>query len=56
MSAFFREVLWQRLKRNRMAMAGAAIVLTMFLLALLASMIGRDPCLLYTSPSPRDRS
>ncbi|MDT8443619.1 MAG: ABC transporter permease, partial [Desulfuromonadales bacterium] len=43
MSAFFREVLWQRLRRNRMAMAGAAIVLVMFLLALLASMIGRDP-------------
>ncbi len=43
MSAFFREVLWQRLRRNRMAMAGAAIVLAMFLLALLASMIGRDP-------------
>ena len=43
MSAFFREVLWQRLRRNRMAMAGAAIVLFMFLLALLASMVGRDP-------------
>lgn len=43
MSAFFREVLWQRLRRNRMAMAGAAIVLAMFLLALLASMVGRDP-------------
>ncbi|MBE0575037.1 MAG: ABC transporter permease [Desulfuromonadales bacterium] len=43
MSAFFREVLWQRLRRNHMAMAGAAIVLAMFLLALLASMIGRDP-------------
>ncbi len=43
MSAFFREVLWQRLRRNRMAMAGAAIVLCMFLLALLASMVGRDP-------------
>ncbi len=43
MSSFFREVLWQRLRRNRMAMAGAAIVLTMFLFALLASMIGRDP-------------
>jgi peptide/nickel transport system permease protein len=43
MSAFFREVLWQRLRRNRMAMAGAAIVLSMFLLALLASMVGRDP-------------
>jgi peptide/nickel transport system permease protein len=43
MSAFFREVLWQRLRRNRMAMAGGAIVLCMFLLALLASVIGRDP-------------
>jgi len=43
MSAFFREVLWQRLRHNRMAMAGAAIVLVMFLLALLASLIGRDP-------------
>jgi peptide/nickel transport system permease protein len=43
MSAFFREVLWQRLRHNRMAMAGAAIVLSMFLLALMASMIGRDP-------------
>jgi len=43
MSAFFREVLWQRLRRNRMAMAGAAIVLAMFLLAALAPVIGRDP-------------
>lgn len=43
MSAFFREVLWQRLRRNRMAMAGAAIVLAMFVFALLASLIGRDP-------------
>lgn len=43
MFAFFREVLWQRLRRNRMAMSGAAIVLLMFLLALLAPVIGRDP-------------
>lgn len=43
MFAFFREVLWQRLRRNRMAMAGAVIVLLMFLLALLAPVIGRDP-------------
>ena len=43
MSAFFREVLWQRLRRNRMAMAGAVIVLAMFLLALLAPFVGRDP-------------
>jgi peptide/nickel transport system permease protein len=43
MSAFFREVLWQRLKRNRMAMAGALIVLTMFCSAVLAPVAGRDP-------------
>jgi peptide/nickel transport system permease protein len=43
MSTFFREVLWQRLRRNRMAMTGAAIVLAMFILALLAPFIGRDP-------------
>lgn len=43
MSAFFREVLWQRLRRNRMAMAGAAIVLFMFVLAVFAPVIGRDP-------------
>ena len=43
MSAFFRQVLWQRLKRNRMAMAGALIVLTMFCFAVLAPVSGRDP-------------
>ena len=43
MSAFFRQVLWHRLRRNRMAMAGAFIVLIMFLLAVLAPVIGRDP-------------
>jgi peptide/nickel transport system permease protein len=43
MSAFFREVLWQRLKRNRMAMAGALIVLTMFCCAMIAPVSGRDP-------------
>lgn len=43
MSAFFREVLWQRLRRNRMALVGAVIVLVMFLLALLAPLLGRDP-------------
>ena len=43
MSAFFRQVLWHRLRRNRMAMAGAFIVLTMFLLAVLAPVVGRDP-------------
>jgi peptide/nickel transport system permease protein len=43
MSAFFREVLWQRLRRNHMAVAGGVIVLVMFLLALLAPVLGRDP-------------
>jgi peptide/nickel transport system permease protein len=43
MSTFFCEVLWLRLRRNRMAMAGAAIVLAMFFLAILAPVIGRDP-------------
>ncbi len=43
MSAFFRQVLWHRLRRNRMAMAGAFIVLIMFLLAVLAPVLGRDP-------------
>jgi peptide/nickel transport system permease protein len=43
MAAFFREVLWQRLKRNRMAMAGALIVLTMFCFAMIAPVSGRDP-------------
>jgi peptide/nickel transport system permease protein len=40
---FFREVLWQRLRHNRMAMAGAAIVLAMFVLAVAAPVLGRDP-------------
>jgi len=40
---FFRDVLWQRLRRNRMAMVGAVIVLLMFLLAVVAPLLGRDP-------------
>jgi peptide/nickel transport system permease protein len=43
MSSFFREVLWTRLKRNRMAMAGALIVFAMFCFAMLAPISGRDP-------------
>ena len=43
MSSFFREVLWTRLKRNRMAMAGALIVFAMFCFAMLAPVSGRDP-------------
>jgi peptide/nickel transport system permease protein len=40
---FLRDIFWQRLRRNRMAMAGAAIVAVMFLLALLAPLAGHDP-------------
>ncbi len=41
--SFWRQVFWPRLRSNRMAMAGAAIVLVMFGLALLASLLGGDP-------------
>lgn len=37
------EMFWQRLKHNKMALAGAGIVALMFLLAALASVVGRDP-------------
>ncbi|MHB1397407.1 MAG: ABC transporter permease [Trichloromonadaceae bacterium] len=41
--SFFREVLWQRVRQNRMALAGAAIVSGMFALAMLAPVLGGDP-------------
>lgn len=41
--SFFREVLWQRVRQNRMALAGAAIVCAMFVLAMLAPVLGGDP-------------
>lgn len=40
---FFREVLWQRVRQNRMALAGAGIVGVMFVLAMLAPVLGGDP-------------
>jgi len=43
MSAFFREVLWQKLRRNRMAMAGALIVFGMFVLATIGPLVSSDP-------------
>jgi peptide/nickel transport system permease protein len=43
MFPFFRDVLWQRLRHNRMAMVGAVIVLVMFVLAMAAPLLGRDP-------------
>jgi len=42
-SVFIRDVVWQRLRHNRMAMVGGAIVLCMFLMAAVASFICADP-------------
>lgn len=41
--AFIRDVVWQRLRHNRMAMAGGLIVLCMFLMAMVASLVSSDP-------------
>jgi peptide/nickel transport system permease protein len=41
--SLLRDLFWRRLSRNRMAMAGGAIVLGMFVLALLAPLVARDP-------------
>ncbi|WP_305044366.1 ABC transporter permease [Geoalkalibacter sp.] len=41
-SSFLRDVFWQRLRRNRMAMSGAVIVLFMFVLAGVAP-LWKDP-------------
>lgn len=43
MFSFFRQHLWLRLYRNRMALAGALIVLVMFVLAMAAPLVGFDP-------------
>ena len=42
-SAFLRDVVWRRLRRNRMAQIGGGIVLLMFVLAGAASFTGIDP-------------
>ena len=42
-SSLFRDLFWRRLSRNRMAMAGGAIVLGMFALAMIAPLLARDP-------------
>ncbi|PLX89918.1 MAG: peptide ABC transporter permease [Desulfuromonas sp.] len=49
--SFWRTVIWQRLRHNRMALAGAGIVLGMFLLAALASLSGSDPSAIDVSQS-----
>jgi peptide/nickel transport system permease protein len=41
--SFFRDVVWRRMRRNRLALFGAVIVLGMFALALIAPLVGRDP-------------
>ncbi len=42
-NSFWRQVVWARLKQNRMALVGGAIVLVMFLLAGLAGLLPGDP-------------
>jgi peptide/nickel transport system permease protein len=42
-TSFWRHVFWPRLRSNRMAMAGFAIVLVMFVLALFAPLLAGDP-------------
>jgi peptide/nickel transport system permease protein len=44
--SFWLAVFWPRLRKNRMAMAGAAIVLLMFLMALVAAQLAGDPGLI----------
>ncbi|SHI57816.1 peptide/nickel transport system permease protein [Malonomonas rubra DSM 5091] len=50
-SAFIRDVVWQRLRHNRMALAGGVIVLLMFLLAAIASLVSSDPSAIDVSQS-----
>lgn len=50
-SNFLRDVVWQRFRRNRMALAGAAIVLFMFLMAAAASFTSVDPAAIDVSKS-----
>ncbi len=55
-SAFIRDVVWQRLRRNRMAMAGAGIVMLMFIMAGAASLVSGDPAAIDISNSLRPPS
>lgn len=48
---FFLDVVWQRLRHNRMALVGAGIVLLMFLMAAVASFSGVDPAAINVSQS-----
>ncbi|HEY5674557.1 MAG TPA: ABC transporter permease [Malonomonas sp.] len=44
-----RDIVWQRLRHNRMALTGGAIVLTMFLMAAAASLSAADPAAIDVS-------
>ncbi|MBD1400997.1 ABC transporter permease [Pelovirga terrestris] len=50
-SSFLRDVVWRRLLNNRMALAGAAIVLFMFIMAVAASFTSVDPAAIDVSKS-----
>lgn len=50
-SSFVRDVVWQRFRRNRMALVGAGIVLVMFLMAAAASFTRIDPSAIDVSKS-----
>jgi peptide/nickel transport system permease protein len=49
--SFWRAVVWQRLKHNRMALAGGLIVAGMFALAGIASLVSGDPAAIDVSQS-----
>ncbi len=42
-SRFLKDVVWQRLRHNRMALSGGLIVLVMFIMAAAASLVSADP-------------
>lgn len=49
--SYIRDVFWDRLRQNRMALAGLSIVAVMFLVALLAPVIGKDPAAIDVTKS-----
>lgn len=49
--SFWREVVWQRMRHNRMALAGGLIVFGMFVLAAAASLVSGDPSAIDVSQS-----
>ncbi|WP_029917688.1 ABC transporter permease [Pelobacter seleniigenes] len=50
-SSFVRDVVWQRLRHNRMALCGGGIVLLMFVMAGAASLTSSDPAAINISQS-----